>query len=170
MFENNIYFYGDVCWQSAISLNMMIHKMNATTSARKARNINLFIHSEGGDLMAGLSSMDHIRNSNIPITTIVDGFAASAGAVMVLGGSIRKMMPRSFLLIHQLSTGFWGKYEDLKDEVKNCELFMNDALDIYRTETEIPAKKLKTYMKRDVYLNFKKCLKYKIIHEAFTGH
>ena len=93
MFENNIYFYGDVDWQSIMKLNMMIKKMNTTTVARVAKNINLFIQSEGGDLMAGLSSMDHIAKSQIPITTIVDGFAASAGAVMVLGGTVRQMMP-----------------------------------------------------------------------------
>jgi ATP-dependent Clp endopeptidase proteolytic subunit ClpP len=170
MFENNIYFYGDVCWQAAIKLNMIIHKMNASSTARKTNSINLFIHSEGGDLFAGLSSMDHISNSEIPITTIVDGFAASAGAVMVLGGATRKMMPHSFMLIHQLSTGFWGKYEDLKDEVKNCNLFMQDAVKIYRKKTSIPEKKLKTFMKRDVYLNLEKCMKYNIVDELFTGH
>ena len=155
MFENNIYFYGDVCWQAAIKLNMIIHKMNASSDARKAKNINLFIHSEGGDLFSGISCMDHISNSTIPITTIVDGYAASAAAVMVLGGKKRKMLPHSFVLIHQLSTGFWGKYEDLKDEVKNCNLFMKDAIELYRSQTKIPEKKLKRYMKRGRLFKFK---------------
>ena len=169
MFENNIFFYGDVCWEAAVKLNMMIFKMNSSSANRKAKMINLFIHSEGGDLMAGLSCMDHISRSGIPITTIVDGFAASAAAIMFLGGDVRKMMPHSFVLIHQLSTGFWGKYEDIKDEVKNCDLLMENALNIYKTKTNIPNKRLKTYMKRDVYLSFDKCIKYGIVDEEFTG-
>ena len=159
-----------MCWESAIKINLIIHKLNASSAVRKADNINLFIHSWGGDLMAGLSCMDHISNSQIPVTTIVDGFAASAAAVMFLGGSVRKMMKHSFVLIHQLSTGFWGKYEDIKDEVKNCDLLMENALDIYKSKTNIPPKKLKTFMKRDVYLTFKKCIKYEIADEAFTGY
>ena len=141
-----------------MKLNMLIHKMNASSTARKSQCINLFIHSDGGDLMAGLSAMDHISNSQIPITTIVDGFAASAAAVMLLGGAARKMMPHSFVLIHQLSTGFWGKYEDYKDDLKNCDLLMEDAKTLYIEKTDIPPKRLKKFMKRDVYLNFDKCI------------
>lgn len=144
--------------------------MNASSAIRKANNINLFIHSDGGDLMAGLSSMDHIAHSRIPVTTIVDGFAASAAAIIFLGGAKRKMMPHSFVLIHQLSTGLWGKYEDLKDEVKNCDLLMKNALTIYRKKTNIPPKKLSKFMKRDVYLSLKKCIKYNIVDEPFTGY
>ena len=29
------------------------------------------------------------------------------------------MTPNSTVLIHQISTSFWGKFEDLKDECKN---------------------------------------------------
>ena len=170
VFENNIFFYGDVCWEAAVQINIALHKLNSSSAVRKTKNINLFIHSDGGDLMAGLSCMDHISFSSIPVTTIVDGFAASAAAVMFLGGAKRKMMPHSFVLIHQLSTGFWGKYEDIKDEVKNCDLLMKNALDIYKTKTDIPPKRLTKFMKRDVYLSFDKCLKYKIVDEAFTGY
>ena len=170
VFENNIFFYGAVCWESAVQINMALHKMNSSSAVRKTKGINLFIHSDGGDLMAGLSCMDQISFSNIPVTTIIDGFAASAAALMFLGGKTRKMMPHSFVLIHQLSVAIFGKYEDIKDEVKNCDLLMKEALDIYKEKTKIPSKKLTTYMKRDVYLSFKKCLKYKIVDEAFTGY
>ena len=168
--ENNIYFYGEVSWASVLELNIAIKKLNGSATARTSNNINLFIHSDGGCLMAGLSGMDHIINSKVHITTIVDGFAASAASMLLLGGHTRKMMKHAIVLIHQLSTGLWGKYEELKDEIKNCDLLMKNAIEIYKEYTEIPEKRLNRLMKKDIYLNFNKCIKYKIVDEVFTGN
>jgi ATP-dependent protease ClpP protease subunit len=64
------------------------------------------------------------------------------------------------VLIHQLSTEFWGKYEDLKDEMRQCEKLMRHLKRIYLKETELPEKKLDKLMTRDLYLSFSKCVKY----------
>jgi ATP-dependent protease ClpP protease subunit len=65
-------------------------------------------------------------------------------------------------LIHQLSSGFWGKYEEIKDEVKTCEQLMKMIRQIYTEKTNIPPKKLKAMMKRDIYLSSQECVEYGI--------
>jgi ATP-dependent protease ClpP protease subunit len=83
---------------------------------------------------------------------------------MFLGGSERRMGENAYLLIHQLSTDFWGKYQDLKNEMKSCDKFMEALKKMYMTKTEIPEKKFKRLMKKDLFLSASKCLKYKIAH------
>ena len=73
------------------------------------------------------------------------------------------MTENSTILIHQISTaGFWGKYEELKDEIKTCDKLMNIIKKIYNEKTKIPNKKLKNMMKRDIYLTAEECVEYGI--------
>ena len=51
------------------------------------------------------------------------------------------------MLIHQLSSGMWGKYEELKDDMKNNDLLMQTIKNIYLKHTKVPKKKLTTLLK-----------------------
>ena len=60
----------------------------------------------------------------IAVHTYIDGLIASAATFLFLAGKKRFMTENSNILIHQISTGFWGKFEDLKDEYKNTTELM----------------------------------------------
>jgi ATP-dependent Clp protease protease subunit len=71
----------------------------------------------------------------------------------------------SFMLIHQLSSGMWGKFEELKDSIENCEILMQTIRDIYGKHTQIPKKKLDEILKRDLWFDADTCLKYGLVDE-----
>ena len=75
------------------------------------------------------------------------------------------MTRNSFMLIHQLSTGFWGKYEEFEDEKKNLDLMMKMIKNVYREYTKIPEKKLNEILKRDLMLDANTCLKWRLVDE-----
>ena len=77
----------------------------------------------------------------------------------------RYMHKHAFMLIHQLSAGSWGKYEELKDDMQNNELIMNKIKEIYQEYTKIPTKKLNEILKRDLWWDAKTCLEYGLIDE-----
>ena len=104
---------------------------------------------------------------DIHINTIIDGFVASAASLIALGGHEVWMQKHSMLLIHQLSTGFSGKYQEFKDENKNNKLVMKILKNIYLSKTKIPKKILKQYFSRDIHLDSETCLKYNIINGVF---
>ena len=58
----------------------------------------------------------------------------------------------------------WGEYRDPKHEMKNCDKLMRDLKKMYMEKTDIPDRKFKRLMKKDLYLSASKCLKYKIAH------
>jgi ATP-dependent Clp endopeptidase proteolytic subunit ClpP len=130
-----------------------------------APEVQVFIRSGGGDVHAGMSAMDHMLNSKVKIITVADGMCASAATFILLGGRVRKIRAHAYVLIHQISVGgFWGNFEELKDEVNHCAQIMDMLKSVYREYTGIPAKVIATLMKKDVYLTAEECLSYKVVH------
>jgi ATP-dependent protease ClpP protease subunit len=112
-----------------------------------------------------MSAVDYIKSSQIPVTSVIDGCAASAATLMSVVAKKRLMREHSFMLIHQLSSISWGKFEELKDEMTNNELLMRTITDIYTQYTRIPKKKLKEMLKRDLWWDAKTCLEYGLIDD-----
>ena len=69
------------------------------------------------------------------------------------------MSPNSTVLIHQVSTSFWGKFEDLKDEVKNTTEIMKIVRNLYSETTTMKKKDIDAILKRELFLNFAECEK-----------
>ncbi len=108
--------------------------------------------------------MNTLTNSRVKVITIAEGTCCSAATFILLGGSDRRMGRHAFILIHQLSSGFFGKYQEMKDEMKSCKKIMRTIKDLYRSETSNPKEKLDEFMRKDVYLNYDECLSYGIVH------
>lgn len=165
---NEIYFYSDVDADSVRELNTCLKKLEKELRIKYIEigldtepEIKLFIHSDGGELYSGLSAMDHIKTTKCKVTTIADGCAASAAAMMFLGGHRRLIKRNSYVLIHQLSTdGMWGKFEEMKDEMNNCNKLMDHMKQVVAEVTTLPENKIKRIMKHDLILSAQKCLKY----------
>ena len=171
---SDIYFYADVSKKTIFQLIECLNKLE-TELLKKAVDlpgytpqVRIFIHSDGGDVYAGFSGMDHLLNSKVKIITIADGCCASAATFLLLGGKERFMKKHSYLLIHQITSGgFWGKFHELKDELETCTKLMNALKKIYTERTNIPEKKFKSLMKRDVYLSSEECREYQIVDGLF---
>jgi ATP-dependent protease ClpP protease subunit len=51
----------------------------------------------------------------------------------------------------------------MKDDMQNCNLFMDKINEIYGQYTKIPKNVLKDILKRDIYMDAKTCLKYGLV-------
>jgi len=170
--NNRIYYYSEVSRQKVLTLNKSLKSLNDNLinqaqllSLENPANIYLHINSFGGSVFAGLSAVDYIQSCEIPVITIVEGCAASAATLMSCVGTHRQMRSSAFMLIHQISSGLWGKYEELKDDMENCDLFMRIIKDVYNEHTKIPKKKLKEILKHDLWFDAETCLEYGLIDE-----
>ena len=169
--NNRIYFYSEVSRAKNLELNKSLHGLDVNLQNRALSlsgspgKIFLHINSYGGSVFAGLSSVDYIINSKTPVTSIIDGCAASAATMMSVTANHRQMNRHAYMLIHQLSSGLWGKYEELKDDMENCDNFMKVIKEIYEEHTQIPKKELDKILKHDLWWDADKCLKYGLIDE-----
>ena len=167
---NEIYFYTDVNDESVVYLFKVMRELEKELLYKMIEmpeykpEIKLYIKSNGGCMFAGFSAHDQLSQMRVKVTTIADGCCASAATFMLLGGHKKLMKPHAHILIHSLATdGFWGKFEDMREEMKNCEKFMVMIKDLYEEHCEIPEKKMKSLMKKDIYLTAGDCIKWKVV-------
>ena len=170
--ENKIYYYANVNRDSAAELNKKIGEIEsksltlANTLDIDPPTLKVLINSGGGSITAGISSMDTILRTKVPVHTYVDGFCASAATFLSVVGEKRFMSRNSYMLIHQLSTNFWGKYSEFEDEKQNLDLMMETIKNVYREYTEVPMKKIDEILKHDLMWDATTCLKYGLIDKV----
>ena len=170
--ENKIYYYSNVNRESAVELNKKIGEIEsksltlANTLDIDPPVLKILINSGGGSITAGISSMDTMLRCKVPIHTYVDGFAASAATFLSIVGNYRFMSRNSYMLIHQLSSNFWGTYANFEDEKQNLDLMMKTIKDVYKEYTKVPMKKLDEILKHDLLWDAKQCLEYGLIDEV----
>ena len=169
--DNKIYFYSGVNRNSCVELNKKFGEMESKSLTLSKTlgilppPIKLFINSGGGSIVTGIASMDTIIRTEVPVHTYVDGFSASSATFLTVVGDKRFMSRNSYMLIHQLSSNFWGTYSNFEDEKKNLDLMMKTIKDVYKQYTKLPMKKLDEILKRDLLWDAQTCLDYGMIDE-----
>lgn len=130
--------------------------------------IPVVINSYGGEIYALLAMIDMIKACKVPIATIVEGKAMSAGAALFCMGAEghRYIGPNATVMIHEASSGAFGKNEEIKSSsaetdrlnqhmlkmmAKNCGKEENYFVDIIHEKKHA-----------DWYLDAKECLKHNI--------
>jgi ATP-dependent Clp endopeptidase proteolytic subunit ClpP len=169
--ENKIYYYAGVNRESAAELNKKIGELQVR-SFTMANNldiepypIHLHINSGGGSIISGIASMDTILRCKVPVYTYVDGFAASAATFLTIVGNKRFISRHSYMLIHQLTSNFWGKYSEFQDAKQNLDLMMDTIKNVYKKYTKVPVRKLNEILKHDLMWDAETCLKYGLVDE-----
>lgn len=78
--------------------------------------VPISIDSPGGHVYALLGMLDIINTSPIPVATFSSSKAMSCGSVLLSAGTpgYRYASPQSYVLIHQVSSGTWGKVTDME--------------------------------------------------------
>ena len=172
--ENRIYFYSDINTDKILQLNRHLRskgidlQREATIQDREPANIYIHIQSYGGSIFAGMAGMDEIIKSIVPVYTMIDGCCASAATFLSVCGKKRFINRHAYMLIHQLSSFFWGKYEEFKDEKQNLDKIMEMIKKVYAEYTKIPTKKLEEILKHDLWFDADQCLEYGLVDEIFV--
>lgn len=170
--RNSVWFYADVNNRNVLKLLQKLNEANEYVAKTMSpvdehRRVYLYINSPGGEVFSGFSAMDHIWWNPVPVVTVVDGFVASAGTFLLLGGTERKAMRNSRILIHQLSAAFWGKYNDLLDEVKNSGELMKSVKDLYTEQTNMSRARVEEILQKELHMNATQALHYGFVDEVW---
>jgi len=171
--SNHIYYYDDVDSKSCLELNKTLQNKADELLCIALKNdfgrpkIYLHISSYGGYIFSGISSMDTILRLRkyVDIITIVEGGVASAATFLSVVGTKRKMTQNSYMLIHQLSSTLYGKFRELKDDMKNNEELMKMIKNVYNKYSEVPEEEIDKILDHDLWWDAETCLKYKLVDE-----
>jgi ATP-dependent protease ClpP protease subunit len=178
--ENHLYFKSDVDSMSVNKLCTLIRKyikqitdLQYNNKIAKIEPNPLYVHltTYGGDLHQAFLGYDYIKNCKIPIYTVVEGFNASAGTIMSLGGKKRYITPSSIMLIHQLSTAHEGKFNELEEDYENSKELMERMKILYFRECQgkMTKKQIMEELKHDRWWDSEKCIKKGLCDEIWTN-
>ena len=138
--------------------------------------IKIIIHSQGGEVQAGLAIYDYImlaRAKGIHVTTMASGTAASMACIVLQAGSTREMMPNARLLIHEVSQFKFFSNETTSDlaeqvvEMKKLQAVLSGILAeaTGRTQEEVE----QHIWKKDLWFNLEEALEYGLIDKVVTA-
>lgn len=131
LLENRIVFLqGEIHTGNA---NELVMKLLYLQSENKKKDINFYINSPGGDVIATLAIYDVMQILSCPVATFCVGQAASGAAVLLAGGTKGKRfcLPSSRVMIHQPHGGVSGQVSDIEiqaDEILRNRQVLNEVL------------------------------------------
>jgi len=127
--------------------------------------IPVVIDSYGGQVYSLMSMISSIRNSEIPVATIVEGKAMSCGVILFSCGheGLRFVTPEATLMIHDVSSGAFGKNEEIQSSAKETARLNKMIYTILADNCKKPrdyfTKEVKNRGRADWYVTPKKAVK-----------
>jgi len=177
--SNHVYFYTGITHLTSIkfmtkvdeAVSFIVKKHTELAALGISQRLPLVIHirSPGGSVFAAFAMIDKLRmvkqQHQLEIHSVVEGMTASAGTILSVCADRRYMTQYAYMLIHQLSSYFHGKYEELCDGKENVDELMRRVKDIYMERASIPRAKLNDILKHDLYWNARTCQEYGLVDE-----
>ena len=136
------------------------------------KDINIYINSPGGSVMAGFAIYDTMQLVKPDISTICVGMAASMAAFLLAGGTKGKRyaLPNAEVMIHQPLGGVQGQASDIKINADHI-LQLRDRLN--RILAENTGQKLAVIEKdtdRDNFMTAEEAASYGLIDKVIDKH
>src|SRR5213075_903806 len=119
------------------------------------KDINLYIHSPGGSVTAGLAIYDTMQFLTCDVNTYCIGMAASMGAVLLAACTKGKRfaLPNSDIMIHQVSGGAQGTASDVERTVEFMFKLKKRLIRILADHTGKSEEVVHKDSDRDYYMN-----------------
>jgi ATP-dependent Clp protease protease subunit len=134
------------------------------------KDINLYIHSPGGIITAGLAIYDTIQLIRPEVSTICVGMAASMATILLSAGAKGKRyaLPNSTIHMHQPLGGAQGQAVDMEIQAKEILRLRKVINDILVKNTGQDEERIIRDTDRNYYMNSEQAREYGIIDEILT--
>lgn len=130
-----------------------------------AQPIKLHITTYGGTVYDVFTVIDTIKNMKVDVHTICKGIVASAGTLLSLAGKKRYITENSYMLIHEIRSGMWGKFSELKEEYENVTELMEHLKKYYLKNTKMTEEEIIEQLRKDTMWNAQTCLEKGLVDE-----
>jgi ATP-dependent Clp protease, protease subunit len=134
------------------------------------KDIEVYINSPGGDVMAGMAIYDTMRMVKPDIATTCVGMAASMGADLLSGGTKgkRSALPNSRIMIHQGSSGFKGTPSDILIQAELVMSLKRKQIEILAENCGRDPEQVAKDIDRDFWMTPQEGVAYGIIDQVLT--
>lgn len=131
------------------------------------KDIYMYINSPGGHMTEMYAIYDVMKYVKPDIVTVGYGRCMSAGSFLLAAGAKGKRyaLPNTSVMIHELSSGTGGKYNDIKNYTKHMDRIYEQMAKYYSEFTGQKLSKVKKDMERDYYMSAEEAKDYGLVDE-----
>lgn len=127
----------------------------------------LHINTFGGSVYDGLGIYNIIRklSEDYKVIAYCCGYIMSMGIPIILAATERYSYPDTTFMIHEISSFYWGKLTEAKENLQEIERLNKAICDIIVRHTSITQDMLDDWYKhkKDVFMSAQQALDYKLI-------
>lgn len=145
--------------------NLVMAQMLFLQKEDPDRDIELYINTPGGSVIAGLAIYDTMQVIKPDIATTCVGHAMSMGAVLLAGGTKGKRLalPNSRIMIHQGSAGFHGTPSDIDIVAREVLRYKALLIDLIAKHSGQLREKVEKDIDRDFYMSAEEAIDYGLV-------
>ena len=149
--------------------NLVSAQLLFLESENPNKDISLYINSPGGVVTAAMSIYDTMQFIKPDVSTLCIGQAASAGSLLLTGGTKGKRyaLPHSTIMIHQVLGGYQGQGTDIQIHAQETQRISDMLNEIMAEHTGHSIKKIEEDTNRDNFMTAKMAKEYGLIDEIF---
>lgn len=151
--------------------NLIVAQLLFLNREDQERAIQMYIHSPGGEVYAGLAIYDTIQEISAPVSTTAVGLTASFGTVILTSGAkgMRYALPNATVHMHQPHGGAQGQASDIVIAANEANRLKTRILDIFVKHTGQTRERLEHDQDRDIWLDAKSAVEYGLIDSILAG-
>lgn len=170
LLKDRIIFLGEEV--NDVTASLVVAQILFLESEDPTKDINLYINSPGGSVVAGMAIYDTMQYVKCDVSTICMGMAASMGAFLLAGGTKGKRyaLPNAEIMIHQPSGGAQGQATEIKIVAEQILKTKEKLNKILAENTNQPIEVIERDTERDNYMSAEESLAYGIIDKVIEHH
>jgi len=151
--------------------NLVIAQMLFLQMEDSNKDINVYVHSPGGTVTAGLAIYDTMQFVKPDVATYCIGQASSMGAVLLAAGTKGKRfsLPHARIMIHQPWGGVQGAASDISIQAQEILRLKDRINEILARHTGQNLDKVQSDTDRDFFMSADEAKTYGLIDEVIRG-
>jgi ATP-dependent Clp protease protease subunit len=133
--------------------------------------IEMYIHSPGGSIYAGLAIYDTMQQLSAPVSTVAVGMTASMGTLLLTAGTkgYRYALPHATIHLHQPLGGAQGQATDIEIQAKEILRLRAELNNILVRHTGQPLDTIQHDTERDYYMDAEGAVKYGLVDHVLKS-
>ena len=148
--------------------NVVVAQLLYLNSVDSSRGVDLYIHSPGGSVYAGLAIYDTMKMMTAPVSTYSVGFTGSMGTFLLSSGEKGKRfaLPHSTIHMHPTGGGTQGYPEDVRIATREQERLQNQIFHLMGKQSGHSWNEIEEFFMRDKFMNAHEAREFGLIDEV----
>ena len=150
--------------------NLIMAQLLHLESEDPDKDIYVYINSPGGSITSLFAIYDTMKYIKPDVATVCMGLAASAGAVILAGGTPGKRysLPHARIMLHQPAGGAEGTSKDIEIQAKLITDMRNQINGLLADFTKKDIEQIAVDTDRDFWMTAQAALEYGIVDDVLT--